>query len=164
MGFKEKAHGCIFFCYAIVAQAAQLAISDSRSVLQEQRWNNQGQAVQVYEVEREKETYRPLPGTKENPIVQVDEGRNCYPTSFNDVALALLSEKPQKSTSWDLTFSPRSLREPAKSSKTHPPLPVVLEWTQWGFLLSLLASHSPCKYIWRGMLANHLGSSNHFVF
>jgi hypothetical protein len=39
-----------------------------------------------------------------------------------------------------------------------------LEWTQWGFLLSLLASHSPCTYIWRGMLANHLGSSNHFVF
>jgi len=31
-------------------QAAQLAISDSPSVLQEQRWNNQGQAVQVIEV------------------------------------------------------------------------------------------------------------------
>jgi hypothetical protein len=30
---------------------AQLAISDSRSVLQEQRWNNQGQAVQVLEAE-----------------------------------------------------------------------------------------------------------------
>jgi hypothetical protein len=45
--FIQKAHGCVFFCYAIKAQVAQLAISDSRSVLQEQRWNNQGQAVQV---------------------------------------------------------------------------------------------------------------------
>jgi len=45
--FIQKAHGCIFFCYAIEAQVAQLAISDSCSVLQEQRWNNQGQAVQV---------------------------------------------------------------------------------------------------------------------
>ncbi len=43
----QKAHGWIFFCYAIEAQVAQLAISDSRSVLQEQRWDNQGQAVQV---------------------------------------------------------------------------------------------------------------------
>ncbi len=47
VAFIQKAHGCIFFCYVIEAQAAQLAISDSRSVLQEQRWNNQGQAVQV---------------------------------------------------------------------------------------------------------------------
>ena len=47
----KKAHGCIFFCYAIEAQAAQLAISDSRSVLQEQRWNNQGQAVQVWKAQ-----------------------------------------------------------------------------------------------------------------
>jgi len=52
-----------------------------RSLLQEQRWNNQGQVVQVLEAESGKETYI-LPGTKEKPIVQVDEGRNCYPTSF----------------------------------------------------------------------------------
>ena len=56
VAFIQKAHGCIFFCYAIEAQAAQLAISDSRSVLQEQRWNNQGQAVQVFEAERGKES------------------------------------------------------------------------------------------------------------
>jgi hypothetical protein len=36
---QPKAHGCIFFYDAIEAQAAQLAISDRRSVLQEQRWN-----------------------------------------------------------------------------------------------------------------------------
>jgi len=81
--------------------------------------------VQVYEVEQEKETY-PLPGTKKNPIGQVDKGRNCYPTSFNVVALALISKKPQKSTPWDLTFSPRSLCEPAKSSKTVSWLPLPL--------------------------------------
>jgi len=63
----------------IAAQEAQLAISDSRSVLQEQQWNNQGQAVQVFDAEPENETY-PLPETKENPIVQVDEGRHYYPT------------------------------------------------------------------------------------
>jgi hypothetical protein len=28
VAFIQKAHGCIFFCYAIKAQAAQLAISD----------------------------------------------------------------------------------------------------------------------------------------
>jgi hypothetical protein len=47
VAFIQKAHGCFFFCYVIEGQAAQLAISDSCSVLQEQRWNNQGQAVQV---------------------------------------------------------------------------------------------------------------------
>ena len=55
VAFIQKAHGCIFLYDAIEAQAAQLAISDSRSVLQEQRWNNQGQAVQVYEGERKRE-------------------------------------------------------------------------------------------------------------
>ena len=74
---------------------------------------------------------------------QVDKGRNHYPTSFKLLSLAPPFQKPRKSTPWDLTFSPRSLREPAKSSQTHPPLPFVLEWTQWGFLLSLLTSHSP---------------------
>jgi hypothetical protein len=28
VAFIQKAHGCIFFCYVIEAQAAQLAISD----------------------------------------------------------------------------------------------------------------------------------------
>ena len=60
---------------------------DGRSVLQEQRWNNQGQVVQVFEAEPEHETYL-LPGTKEKPIVQVDKGRECYPTSFKFVPLA----------------------------------------------------------------------------
>jgi hypothetical protein len=55
VAFIQKAHGCIFLYDAIEAQEAQLAISDSRSVLQEQRWNNQGQAVQVFEAERGKE-------------------------------------------------------------------------------------------------------------
>ena len=65
---------------------------------------------------KERKTY-PLPGTKECPIVQVNTGRNYYPTSFKFASLALLSKKPQKSTSWDLTFSPRSFREKAKSSR-----------------------------------------------
>jgi len=51
VAFIQKAHGCIFLYDAIEAQEAQLAISDSRSVLQEQRWNNQGQAVQVWKAE-----------------------------------------------------------------------------------------------------------------
>ena len=47
----QKLHGCIFFLFndIIKAQAAQPAISDSCSVLQEQRGRNQGQAVQVGE-------------------------------------------------------------------------------------------------------------------
>jgi hypothetical protein len=90
VAFIQKAHGCIFLYDAIEAQEAQLAISDSRSVLQEQRWNNQGQAVQVWKAELQNETYL-LPGTNKNPIVQVDEGRIYYPASFNLVSLALLS-------------------------------------------------------------------------
>ncbi len=39
-----KAHGCILFHYVFKAQAAQLAISDSCSGLQEQE-HNQGQVV-----------------------------------------------------------------------------------------------------------------------
>jgi hypothetical protein len=31
VAFIQKAHGCIFFCYAIEAQAAQLAISNRLS-------------------------------------------------------------------------------------------------------------------------------------
>ena len=86
------------------------ALQRSHSVLQEQQWNNQGQAVQVFEAEPENEFYL-LPGTREKPKVQVDKGRNCYPTSFKFVSLARLSKKTQKSTPWDLTFSSRSLRE-----------------------------------------------------
>ena len=41
VAFIQKAHGCIYFYKAIEAQEAQLAISDSRSVLQEQQWHNQ---------------------------------------------------------------------------------------------------------------------------
>jgi hypothetical protein len=58
-------------------------------VLKEHRWNTQGQAVQVWKAVLENETYL-LPGTNKNPIVQVDEGRNYYLTSFNLVSLALL--------------------------------------------------------------------------
>ena len=60
VAFIQKAHGCIFLYDAIEAQEAQLAISDSRSVLQEQQWNNQGQAVQVF---RSKARKRNLPLT-----------------------------------------------------------------------------------------------------
>ena len=83
-------------------------------------------------------------------IVQVDKGRNYYPTRISFHPSLLFSEKPRKSTSWDLTFSPEAAPWQAKSSQTHPPLPVVLERTQWGFLLSLLASHSPFARIFGG--------------
>jgi hypothetical protein len=45
----QKERGCFFFHYVIDAQAAQLAISNSRSVLQEQQGSNQSQAVQDFE-------------------------------------------------------------------------------------------------------------------
>jgi len=69
-------------------QEAQLAISDSRSVLQEQDEATGARRYRFFEAKQEKETY-PLPETKENPIVQVDEGRNYYPTSFEFASLAL---------------------------------------------------------------------------
>ncbi len=164
VAFIQKAHGCIFFYNAIEGQEAQLAISDSRSVLQEQRCTTKARRYRFLKQSEEKKTY-PLPGTKENPIVQVDTGRNYYPTSFKFYLFALLFQEPRKSTPWGLTFSPEALREQAKLSKTHPPLPVVLERTQWLFPAFIVGKSFPiCTYIWRGMLANHLGSSNHFVF
>jgi hypothetical protein len=42
--------------------------------------------------------------------IQVEGGRNYYPIRFKFGSLALLSKKPRKSTPWDLTFSPGSLR------------------------------------------------------
>ena len=79
--------------------------------------------------------------------IQVDGGRNYYPTSLNLVSLVLLSKNHEKVLPGTPLFHPEASVEQAKSSKTHPPLPVVLEWTQWGFLFSLLASHSPYTYM-----------------
>ena len=79
VAFIQKAHGCIFLYDAIEAQEAQLAISDSRSVLQEQdeatraRWYRFGK-----QSERKKFTFY-----LELEKIQVDGGRNYYPTNFN---------------------------------------------------------------------------------
>ena len=44
-----------------------------------------------------------------------------------------------------ITFSPRSLREQAKSSSNPPSSPSCLDWTQWGFLLRwCMTSDSDC--------------------
>jgi len=91
----------------------------TRSVLQEQRWNNQGQAVQVKKAELEKETYL-LPETNEKPIVQVDEGRNCYPTSFNLVSLVLLSKNHEKILPGTSLFHPEaSVNQPNQVKEYH---------------------------------------------
>ena len=90
-----------------------------RSVLQEQEEATKARRYRFLKQSEEMKAY-PLPGTKEN---QVDEGRNHYPTSFKLLSLAPPFQKPRKSTPWDLTFSPRSLREPAKSSQTASWLP-----------------------------------------
>jgi hypothetical protein len=140
VAFIQKAHGCIFFCYAIEAQAAQLAISDSRSVLQEQRWNNQGQAVQVYEAEHENETYL-LPGTKENPIVQVDGGRNCYPTSFGLASLVLLSRNHEKVLPGTSLFHPE-----ASVNQPNQVKPTLLSLLFWNGL-----SGDSCFQCWRAI-------------
>jgi hypothetical protein len=55
----------------------------------------------------ERKTY-PLPGTKENPIVQVDEARNYYPTSFNFAPLALLSKNHEKVIPGTSLFHPEA--------------------------------------------------------
>ena len=58
VAFIQKAHGCIFLYDAIEAQAAQLAISDSRSVLQEQEEATKARRYRfLKQNEREKLTY-----------------------------------------------------------------------------------------------------------
>jgi len=66
VAFIQKAHGCIFIWYVIAAQEAQLAISDSRSVLQEQEEATKARRYRFLKQSEERKTY-PLPGTKENP-------------------------------------------------------------------------------------------------
>ena len=66
VAFIQKAHGCIYFYNAIEAQEAQLAISDSRSVLQEQRYTTKARRYRFLKQSEERETY-PLPGTKVLP-------------------------------------------------------------------------------------------------
>ena len=78
----------------------------------------------------------------------------------------------------DITFSPRSIREPANSSKTHPPLPVCIGLDSVGVsatwvhfhLIPVNAGHAgnlfpfplfvspPTRTIQMGVLTNHLGS------
>ena len=58
VAFIQKAHGCIYFYNAIEAQEAQLAISDSRSVLQEQEEATRARRYRfLKQNEREKLTY-----------------------------------------------------------------------------------------------------------
>jgi hypothetical protein len=83
------------------------------------------------EQSNERKTY-PLPDTKENPIVQVDTGRNYYPTSVKFYLFTLLFQEPRKSTPWELTFSPEALREKPNQEKEYndaqdpssPPFPL----------------------------------------
>ncbi len=55
----------------------------------------------------------------------------------------------------DITFLPQSIRKPANSSKTLPPLPILLDRTQWGFML-------PWLY-WLTPFGSHLQMQFHFV-
>ena len=91
------------------------------------------------EQSNERKTY-PLPDTKENPIVQVDTGRNYYPTRVKYFLFALLfSKNHEKVLPGTSLFHPEASVKQAKSSETHPPLPVV-----WNGL-----SGVSCFHCWR---------------
>jgi hypothetical protein len=66
VAFIQKAHGCIFLYDAIEAQEAQLAISDSRSVLQEQDEATRARRYR-FGKQSERKVFYLLPGTRENP-------------------------------------------------------------------------------------------------
>ncbi len=68
-------------------------------VLQEQRWNNQGQAVQVIEAEPENETYL-LPGTKEKPKVPKSHEKVLLGTSLFHPDASVKPAKSSKRVSW----------------------------------------------------------------
>jgi len=73
-----------------------------------------------FEAEQEKETY-PLPGTKENPIVQVGKGRNYYLTSFKLASLALLSKNHKKVLPGTSLFHPEaSVNKPNQVKENGP--------------------------------------------
>jgi hypothetical protein len=112
---NPKAHGCILFNYIFEAQAGQLAISNSCSVLQEQE-HNQGQAVHC------KRSYL-LPGTK-NLRILVEAVGNWYLPIFHHQKL-YRSRKSTVGTS--LFHSEASVNKP-NQVLTCPPLPIV--WTR----------------------------------
>jgi len=93
------------------------------------------------------------------------------------------NEKSQLGTS---LFRPEASVTKPNQVQTRPPLPLSLDWTQWGFLLPwrmtsdsevmskwfpLFSKVFPISFVSEpshpvrmGVLANHLGSINHFVF
>ena len=100
---------------------------------------------------------------KKKPIVQVDDERNCYPTSFKLLSLALLSKNHKKVLPGTSLFHPE-----ASVNQPNQVKPTLLSLLFWNGLSGVSCFHCwraiPLARIWRGMLANHLGSSNHFVF
>ena len=108
----------------IGAQAAQPAISDSRSVLRQRRCQPVSRKVHEGAEKGGNENQFPysLPTTKFFKF-RWGKRRNWY-VSFSPVIP--LSDFVSKTFLGDITFSPRSIREPDNSSQTHPPLPVCI--------------------------------------
>ena len=107
----------------------------ARSVLQEQDEATRARWYRFFEAEREKETYL-LPETKENPIVQVDEGRNYYPTSFEFASLALLSKNHEKVLPGTSLFHPE-----ASVNKPNQVKPTLLSLLFWNGLSGVSCFH-----------------------
>jgi hypothetical protein len=94
-------------------------------VLQEQEEATKARRYRFLKQSEERKTY-PLPGTKENPIVQVDEGRNYYPTTLEFVSIALLSKNHEKVLPGTSLFHPEA--SVTKPNQVKPTLLSLLFW------------------------------------
>ena len=79
VAFIQKAHGCIFLYDAIEAQEAQLAISD-RPLPPRHR---QAAAALMLSAATAQSERKKFTFYLELEKIQVDGGRNYYPTNFN---------------------------------------------------------------------------------
>jgi hypothetical protein len=94
-------------------------------VLQEQEEATKARRYRFLKQSEERKTY-PLPGTKENLIVQVDEGRNYYPTILEFVSIALLSKNHEKVLPGTSLFHPEA--SVTKPNQVKPTLLSLLFW------------------------------------
>ncbi len=126
VAFIQKAHGCIFFYDAIEVQEAQLAISNSRSVLQEQQCTTKARWYRFLKQRARRGKLTLYLELKNSLIVQVDEGRNYYPTSLSLHPSQSFPENHKKVLPGTSLFHPEASMN--KPNQVKPTLLSLLFW------------------------------------
>jgi len=131
---KELRHflGMVQYCRDMWVKRSEMLVACCKSNDE----TTKARRYRFFEAERGKETCL-LPGTKENPIVQVDGGRNYYPTSFKFASLA-----PPPSKNHEKILPGTSLFHPEASvNKPNQVKPTLLSLLFWNGLSGVSCFH-----------------------